>query len=296
MSTMPESTWIRVRRSEPCPICDRPDYCTRTTDGTAVKCMRVESDKPAPGNLGGWIHHLKDPLPPKPEPKKVEKKPDWTAECRKMFEHERANDKRREVAELLKVSVGSLEALRVGVGWDAWNGQEFSSWPSRDDSGRCIGYVRRYADGSKRTNQGGTTGVFYTPKWYTHPGPLFVVEGGSDVAACESNDLSAIGRASNVCGGHWIKKMIEKRCPGRLVIVVGERDEDPGKRGTPTVPSCTVDCKGCAFCWPGYFGMNKVAAELGGRAIGVMMPTHSKDMRLLLTAGDKCWIDLLRAL
>jgi len=292
MSTMPESTWIRVRRSEPCPICDRPDYCTRTTDGTAVKCMRVESDKPAKTGPG-WIHHMADPLPPKPEPKKVEKKPDWTVECRKMFEHERAHDKRCEVADLLKVSVEALEALRVGVGWDEWNTREFSSWPSRDSDGRCIGYVRRYSDGSKRTNQGGTTGVFYVPTWYTHPGPVFIVEGGSDVAACESHNLNAIGRASNTYGGHWIKKMVKQCCPQKLIVVVGERDENPSKRGT--VSSCTKQCAGCAFCWPGYFGMKKVAAEIGGRTVGVLVPPGSKDMRELLT-GDKCWIDLLRAL
>ena len=293
---MSESTWIRVSRAEPCPVCKRPDYCTRTTDGAAVKCMRVESEKPDKGKLGGWIHNLADdPLPPMPPPKKVDKKPDWTDECRKMYEHEKAHDKRCSVAEQLKVSVESLDAMRVGIGWDDWSGKEFSSWPSRDSDGRCIGYVRRYSDGSKKTNQGGSTGVFYTPTWYAHPGPVFIVEGGSDPAACESHNLSAIGRASNVCGGHWIRKMIEKRCPNRLIIVVGERDEDPSKRGSPSVPSCTVDCRGCAYCWPGYFGMKKVADELGPRAVGVMVPPGVKDMRELLTGAEFCWHELLRA-
>lgn len=288
-----ESTWVRVSRAEPCPICNRPDYCTRTTDGTAVKCMRVQSEIPDKGKLGGWIHKMADPLPPQPPAKKIEKKPDWTVECRKMFEHEKAHDKRCEVADLLKVSVQSLEALRVGVGWDEWNNREYSSWPSRDNEGRCIGFVRRYSDGTKRTNQGGTTGIFYTPNWYTHPGPVFIVEGGSDVASCESNNLNAIGRASNTYGAHWIKKMLRQCCPNRLVIVVGERDEMPSRRGT--VSSCTVNCRGCAFCWPGYYGMNKVAEELGRMAIGVLVPPGSKDMRELITL-DKVWVDLLRAL
>ena len=292
MSTV-ESTWIRVSRADPCPVCKRPDYCTRTTDGTAVKCMRVESDKPDKGKLGGWIHHMKDPLPPHPPAKKVEKKPDWTTECRKMFEHERAHDKRCEVADLLKVSVESLEALRVGIGWDDWNMREFSSWPSRDADGRCIGYVRRYSDGTKRTNQGGTTGVFYVPTWFTHPGPVFIVEGGSDVAACESKNLNAIGRASNTYGGHWIKKMIKQCCPNKLIVVVGERDQNLTRRGT--VPSCTASCPGCAFCWPGYYGMKKVAAELGGRAVGVLVPPSVKDMREMLTS-ELVWYELLIAL
>ena len=135
--------------------------------------------------------------------------------------------------------------------------------------------------------------MFYTPNWYTHPGPVFIVEGGSDVAACESNNLNAIGRASNVHGGEWIKKMIKQCCPEKLIIVVGERDENPGKRGT--VSSCTANCRGCAFCWPGYYGMKKVAAELGRRAVGVLVPPGSKDMRELLTEA-KVWIELLGAL
>lgn len=290
---MTESTWIRVSRADPCPICKRPDYCTRTTDGSAVKCMRVESEKLASGNFGGWIHQMGSPLPPHPPPKAVEKKPDWTHECRQMYEHEKAHEKRCIVAEQLRVSVESLDALKVGIGWDAWDGREFSSWPSRDNGGRCIGYVRRYADGTKRTNQGGSTGVFYVPTWYTHSGPVFVVEGGSDVAACESYNLNAIGRASNVYGGQWIKKMIRQCCPEKLVIVIGERDEQPSRRGM--VSSCTVNCRGCAYCWPGWFGMKKVADELGGRARGVLVPPGVKDMRELLTSG-MCWHDLLAAI
>jgi hypothetical protein len=135
--------------------------------------------------------------------------------------------------------------------------------------------------------------VFYTPNWYTHPGPVFIVEGGSDVAACESWNLNAIGRASNTHGGLWIKKMIKQCCPEKLVIVVGERDENPSRRGI--IPSCTANCRGCAYCWPGWFGMKKVAAELGGRAVGVLAPPHSKDMRDLLTGG-LIWTELLESL
>jgi len=290
MTSRGESTWIRVSRDEPCPVCDRPDYCTRTTNGQAVKCMRVESEHLDKGTLGGWIHLMSEPLPPHPPPKQVEKKPCWKEECREMYGHEKAHEKRCSVAEQLMVSVESLDALRVGIGWDEWNDREFSSWPSRDNDGRCIGYVRRYNDGTKRTNQGGSTGVFYAPTWYTYPGPVFVVEGGSDVAACESHNLNAIGRASNVHGGVWIKKMILQCCPEKLVVVVGERDESPSRRGM--VSSCTANCRGCAFCFPGWFGMKKVTDELGGKAVGVLVPPHAKDMRELLTGGQ-CWIELL---
>jgi len=242
--------------------------------------MRVESDKPVA--KGGWVHTLSEPLPVRPAPKPVEKRPDWTCECRKMFKHSRAAQKRTDVARQLGVSVESLELLRVGIGWDSWNNMEFSSWPSRDEIGRCIGYVRRYSDGEKKTNSGGSTGVFYTRQWFRHPGPIFIVEGGSDVAACETHGLSSIGRASNVCGEEWIRKMI-RRHRDRPVIVVGERDEKPEKRGG--VKTCPLNCPGCAWCWPGMFGMQKFAKELA--ATGIMVPEPYKDMRELLRAGGK---------
>lgn len=281
-------SWRRVSRREPCPVCQKPDYCTRTTDGEAVKCMRVESNQPV--EKGGWIHKLSNPLPPLP-PKKIEKKPDWTEECRAMFDHEKAHDKRCAVADQLNVSVHSLEDLRVGVGWDEWNKAEFSSWPSRDSNGRCIGYVRRYFDGAKRTNPGGSTGVFYTSDWFTNPGPLWIVEGGSDVAACQSAGLAAIGRPSNAYGGETIRRMIKQCCPDKQVFVVGERDEVPERRGT--VSSCTPRCRGCAFCWPGLYGAKKIAAEL--KTKWVLVPEPFKDMRDLLAAGG-LWLDLIELL
>jgi len=286
------SKWVRVSKHEPCPVCGKPDYCTRTTDGTAARCMRVESNKPFQDRNGGlgWVHSLENPLPPLPEPKEVKKKADWTKECKAMYSHKKAHAKRCALAESLSVSVESLDALRVGIGWDEWNGEEFSSWPSRDEDGRCIGYVRRYANGTKKTNIGGTTGVFYSSRWCQHPGPVFIVEGGSDVAACETNDLNAIGRASNTCGGAFINKLRLKHCPHRKVIVVGERDEQPNKRGTALVPSCTVDCVGCAHCYPGMFGAKKVAKEL--HTSYVMVPPGYKDMRDLLSAGG-LWLDLV---
>ena len=41
--------------------------------------------------------------------------------------------------------------------------------------------------------------------------------------------------------------------------------------------------------------MKKVAAELGGKTVGVLVPPGSKDMRELLTGGS-CWIELLEVL
>jgi hypothetical protein len=253
--------------------------------------MRVESEHPIKGEFGGWLHELsrKEKLPPLPPPRKIEKKADWTEECRQMFDHEKAKDKRIAVARQLSVSVWSIRDLKVGVGWDDWNGAEFSSWPCRDEKMRIVGYTRRYDGGAKKTNEGGSVGVFCTVDWWKRPGPLFVVEGGSDVAACESYDLCAIGRGGNLHGAHIIRKLADRHAPEKKIIVVGERDESPNRRGQ--VASCPVDCSGCLYCFPGKYGAIKVAKELG--ADWALIPIGYKDMRELL-AGDGLWLDLVR--
>ena len=42
--------WVRVSRGAPCAICEKPDWCTVSGDGSAACCMRVESD-PRGGNV-----------------------------------------------------------------------------------------------------------------------------------------------------------------------------------------------------------------------------------------------------
>lgn len=51
-----KTTWIRVSRANPCPICAKPDWCLISADGTAAICARTESIKPL-GEVG-WLHKL----------------------------------------------------------------------------------------------------------------------------------------------------------------------------------------------------------------------------------------------
>lgn len=56
--------------------------------------------------------------------------------------------------------------------------------------------------------------------------PVFVVEGASDVAACVTLGLTAVGRPSNRSG---VDQLTELLC-GREIIVVGENDrKEDGK-------------------------------------------------------------------
>lgn len=270
--------WIRVSRSEPCQICAKQSWCQRTADGTVAHCMRVESPKEA--KSGGWIHKLSEPLPaaiPRKKPKRIE---DVSRLVHKMYQE--GATVRRRLSRELGVSVRSLEALRVGAGYDDWNGREWSGWPSRDARGRFIGIIRRYDDGAKKTLAGtSNAGVFAPNDWWKTGGEVWIVEGGSDTAACLSHGICAIGRPSNVGGSKVIGKMLNRRAKLRTILVYGENDKKD---------ECPVDCgkRYCQACWPGLYGARKVAGELAGligRTVGTAMPI-GKDVRGMLNRRE----------
>lgn len=290
------SDWIRCRRSMPCKVCGGISWCSISSDGMVVHCMRSESEKPV--QSGGWIHKLHSPAPIMEYLRKTAKKetkrlsPDEiTKLANGMFEDSRAGDKRRSLASTLGVFDWALEWLHVGYGKD--HRGEFASFPARDEVGQIIGITRRYNDGSKMTYPGtSNSGLFYEPNWFANRGSLLIVEGGSDVAACVSERLAAIGRPSNIGGANRIAKMIHAAKWRQGVVVVGERDSKPEKRGT--VPGCTKTCRGCMACYPGSYGAKKVTMELGSlgvRAI-IKMPQSAKDAREMHNIQElRSWAD-----
>lgn len=256
-----KADWERVSKSAPCSVCGHVDFCTRTVDGSLAKCMRIESDKAARGELGGWLHAVSNAqresspaLPPKEKTKPVI---DWAQRAKSMYEHKEAGAVRIAFAESLGVRIASLEELRVGCGWD-FSGKAFSSWPQRDGSGKIVGISRRYGDGEKKTMQHATPGLHFETKWQSHNSSIFIVEGGSDTAALISMGLCGIGRPSNLGGVKEIVRLMANE--KRRVIVVGEQDAKPEKRGT--VAACPADCAGCNWCWPGRYGAISTARKL----------------------------------
>lgn len=271
--------------AHPCPVCHRPDWCAVGED--AVMCCRVQSDKTVDSESGhqAWLHPI-DQTYDRPEPAaKVEKLPLEEIERRAkiFYGAPGADEYRRMVASRLGVCEVALANLRVGLGFDK-NGR-FSSWPCRDAERRIVGIVRRYEDGTKLTMPGTSTGLFYDRDMEL-TGTIFIVEGGSDVAACLSVGIKAIGRPSNLGGTVELKRMLAGlSC---RPVVIGERDEKPEKRGTFT--TCPVDCEGCNNCWPGLFGAKKTAEALGCR--WVLVPPGSKDIREAISKG-LIWSDLI---
>lgn len=282
--------FVRRKQGEPCPICGHHSWCTVRDDGTAVRCMRIESGQESPGSDGslGWMHSMQEPVavvhrddPPR---KTAMSSPEVTERAKEAFQHDRARYARQAVSEELGVSVQSLEDLRVGYGCDQ-DGRDWTSWPSRDGSGAIIGITRRYGDGSKKTMYRTRAGIFMPP--WTQKGLVLVLEGGSDVAAALTAGISAIGRPSNTGGSVWISEAL---C-GAKAVVVGENDQRPEDRGK--IRTCPADCEGCGHCWPGRFGARVVADRLG--APWVMVPDGTKDFRDAYSQG-RIWVELIREL
>jgi len=278
-----KSLWVRVTKREPCPICGRDHFCTRSADGKLARCTKVESSwtsETRDGSLA-WIHRLSEPLPEvKPQEEKPKPKKDATKIAEKCFQDRKAEDARKSLSETLGVSEKTLEDLYVGVGWDR-NGQQWSAFPSRDSKGIIIGITRRYPTGEKKTLYGtSNAGVFCKQFWWNGNGTVYVVEGPSDVAALIDAGLAALGRPSNIGGVLVLAEYLKRHVPGRI-IVIGENDTKPEKRGT--IDSCKTTCTGCLHCAPGHKGAiitaSRLSKNLKRKVEVVMPPDEYKDAR-----------------
>src|SRR5688572_19233963 len=55
------SEWREASKGEPCPVCQKPDWCSITGPEGLVEaavCMRVESPNQRPN--GGWHHRIRE--------------------------------------------------------------------------------------------------------------------------------------------------------------------------------------------------------------------------------------------
>ena len=277
------TTWIRVSRKRPCPICGKPDWCSVSQDGAAAYCMRVESDKMVEGEMPGWIHRVNDslvtPFIPTTAPRQErltdeQMNAKWEPIARKL--HKRGKSRLPHLAVALGVSTESLEAL--GVGYGELQGSWCWSFCERNAAGLTVGISRRLVDGGKRSAKGSRRGLTYADDWDARPGPILIVEGGSDVAACLTMGRAAIGRPSCVgtCGT-GLAQLISRqgRNAYRDVIVIGERD----RREVGGHPK---GCPGCRLCWPGKTGAKEVTTTLKRQ-----LPGHFGKIYWLLPAGAK---------
>jgi len=234
--------WIRVKRNKPCPICERPDWCSVSGDGTIVCCMRIESPKPC--KSGGWFHNLREPIKCKAAPKKSKHVPvrDFASLACQYVDNLIRVDK---LAGELGVSARSLERLDTG-----WNGN--ITFPMRDGRERIIGIRIRGTNG-KWCVRGSRQGLFWPEGVYSGSDwPLIISEGPTDCAALLDMEFDAIGRPSCLGGVDHVIEFLKGR--RRDVIIMSDRDEPkkrpdgsvwfPGQEGAHRVePGDTTLCK-----------------------------------------------------
>ena len=255
------SLWPRVSKSDPCPICQRPDWCS--FGDKAVKCMRVPSANPS--HDGGYYHFF-DVLAPRPEFVPRFKPPTSTINASALMERYRAktiSGARRAFAEGLGVSDSSMEML--GVAWcvekNAW------AFPMSDAEGKTIGIRLRSATGFKWAVPGSKQGIFL-PDMSSNSGIAYLPEGPTNTAAFLTLGLFAIGRPNNMAGNELVRARLKALGVNRAVIVV-DNDELKQFNG--------------GEARPGIEGAKKLKRELGIPSVFYTPPT--KDVRDFVKLG-----------
>ncbi len=211
--------WIRVSRKSPCVICGKPDWCSRSKDGTTAFCPRVKSDRPA-GN--GFLHKLADDwIPPRYLPISAPRsKPnrDWRALAEK---YRRAMTDKG--VSILSQQLGlSVDVLRqIQVGWDGSRSQY--TFPMRNAAGDVVGLRTRSKDGKKSISGSDGNGLFFIPSELAKD-YLNVCEGPTDMCALvDAGFGSSIGKPSCKLGDNYVVELIQRLNP-QAVLLIPDRD------------------------------------------------------------------------
>ena len=223
---MTKHKWFRARKSSPCPICHKPDWCTQTDDGL-ICCMRIESQTRMKN--GGWAHSMNGApvkerhLPPESTPT-INAKEIW-----RQFDLDTTNEMIDQFAFSLGVSGASLTDL--GCVWAS--GHNAFCFPMLDHDINFIGLRLRDQSGHKWAVKGSKAGLFY-PQWIhlerndsNHT--FFICEGPTDTAAALTLGLNAIGRPSCLGQEPMILTLLSHIHPHRIVII--SDNDGPGYNG-----------------------------------------------------------------
>ncbi len=255
-----------ARKSAPCPICGKPDWCLhsgkvalchRIPDGSLKTYATASGDAHLhvlDGSTASYVHpgHLVKKTKPQPDADQLDQK--WGDLARRC-------EGRNLDALSVRLGVPTWALRTLGMGWDgeAW------TVPERAADGRVRGVKRRFPDGSKFYCKGSKTGLTYDDNALERPGPILLVEGASDVAAAIAMGFAVVGRPSCTGGIDDLVELLIDVPEAREVIVLAENDRKEDGR------------------WPGRDGAIATAAKLTeklGRIVTWSLPpTGSKDLR-----------------
>ncbi len=266
---MKNTDWKRVTRENPCPVCERPDWCLVTgpvDEPTAVICPRTESEHRV--GEAGYLHRLRDDDWQKPEraPRRIvlstprrsaDNRPDFEAmatRCEEALTHSR----HEWLANNLSLPAEILRRFRVG-----WSSRQSAySFPMCDSAGKVVGIRLRRPDGRKYAETGTDGNGLFVPADLGQPERLLILEGPTDTAAAFALGFAAVGRPSCSGGTDYLSGLVRRLRP-RSVVIVADGDK------------------------PGKDGAERLAAALSILAsVCVIQPPHPyKDMRVWYKAG-----------
>lgn len=267
--------FVRVSKSRPCPVCEKPDWCLVARDGSSAICPRVPSQR----LLGesGYLHRLTDAAPAyvhsqPPKPVTID-----AGAISRQYQDAMTPADYVGLSDSLGLTAPSLDGLGVGRAIQYLDGTY--SFPMRDASDRIIGVRLRSADGHKWSVYGSRSGLFYGSM---EPGcDLYVCEGPTDTAALMDMGFCAVGKPSCNAGNDMLVELIRKVSP-RLVVVISDVDTHKG--------SCEYCEKQlCPHCRPGQYGAIKTCEAIAGIRVQVKLiePIGAKDARAWKMRGAK---------
>lgn len=208
----------------------------------------------------------------------------WTAIAVACQKRAKATGMLSPLSDRLGVDIEALRRLNVGYG--EFDGREAWTFPERNGEGWIVGLSLRLRNPTSRTNKvrakGGKTGLTYALDWFLQPGPIWLVEGASDVAAGLTLGLCVIGRPSNIGGIDHLAKLLAEHTK-RRIIVMGERDHKSKDDLAAKHPGHKTTCLCCQVCFPGFYGARHTCNALGDklkrRIPFVLSPLGYKDLR-----------------
>jgi hypothetical protein len=243
---MSRSTWQRVTKRRPCPVCGRHDWCMFTGDAgspTAVICARIESLKRC--GEGGWLHTLRHDGPTwapwrRTIPAAVQKMrgPDRLDFGKLAADFRAAVDPERLIRFAGHLGVTHESLLWLGIGWASWH--RAWSFPMTDYDENVLGIRLRRPDGRKLSVRGGKEGLFRV-NGLSRGGRLLIAEGPTDTAALLSLGFDAVGRPS-CTGGVKLLVDLVRRLTAAEVVIVADGDA-PGQRGAENLTAVLL-----AYC------------------------------------------------
>lgn len=229
------SSWVRVKRATPCPVCGGPKGCSVSGDGAVVVCIRQDAGA-SKTTRNGWAHRIGEGAVWNPNGVRTAVVPETLPSRhdlpRLVRRYQTAINPVRLARHADRLGVTVTGLRRLGIGWA--DDQRAWAFPMTDASGTVRGIRIRAEDGAKWSIKGGKEGLF-VPSDLDLSRALLVVEGPTDTAALLDLGFSAVGRPSCTGGTSLLVSLVTERTPP-MVVVVADRDE-PGQRGAAALAS-----------------------------------------------------------